>query len=181
MFDLPDSPPGLLSPMDPLAEGTFTLGSEENLGRALKRGFSARFSRHPFFSSTRSARGQRRKVLSRHASANDVNKINELNGGPKNGKGVEKFFNKFLKQMSVLTFNHANQRKMRQRAAQEAAEDGDQHPMPQSVSHSNLDGRSKTASTRKCSTLPARFDYTPGVTGLRNHGNTCFINGNYSL
>lgn len=36
MFDLPDSPPGLLS-MDPLAgrEGTYTLGSNENLGTNL--------------------------------------------------------------------------------------------------------------------------------------------------
>lgn len=183
MFDLPDSPPGLFS-MDPLAQGTYTLGSNENVSQALRRGLSARFSRHPFFSSTRSSRTSRDKVISRQASTADMNKNNEqmgVNGKTGNSKGVERFFNKFIKQISVLTLNHANQRK-RHKTNDEAAEDDEQQAdMPQSVSHSNLDGTNKTASaaSRKCSTLPARFDYTPGVIGLRNHGNTCFINGDH--
>lgn len=123
-------------------------------------------------------------VLSRQSSATDVNNranSHELGSGLKSGaKGV---LNKFIKQMSVLTLNHANQRKRRKASEGTPAEEADQlSDMPQSVSHSNLSGKSKTAmttsgSTRKCSTLPARFDYTPGVIGLRNHGNTCFING----
>ena len=102
---------------------------------------------------------------------------NELGGSIKNSaKGV---LSKFFKQMSVLTLNHANQRKRHKGGDQATPEEADQlSGMPQSVSHSNLSGRTKSGgSTRKCSTLPARFDYTPGVIGLRNHGNTCFING----
>ena len=78
------------------------------------------------------------------------------------------FFNKLLQQVSALTVNHAAQRLRRQshRTAR----------LPQSVSHSNNLDSSSEETVRKCSTLPAHLDYTPGVIGLRNHGNTCFIN-----
>ena len=166
----------------------YTLGSNEFLPKSnLRRGLSARFLRNPLFGST--IRKKNEKFSSRRTSISNMNNLE--NNAVGNGVGTNKngntkrpggFFSKVLQQMSVLTINHASQRKRRKTAEEELEEeDPIAAPIPQSVSHSShLDhvsgNKPNTTTTRKCSTLPARLDYTPGVIGLRNHGNTCFIN-----
>lgn len=195
-------PPDTLGAFSPMMNGldddhpavhhsnSYTLGSNEFLPKnGLRRGLSARFSRNALFAST--IRKKHDKFSSRRTSATNLHNAetnaknaeigtNKSNRRKRNGG----FFSKVLQQMSVLTINHASQRKRRKAAGQDDEEERDDigTTIPQSVSHSShLDhatsgNKSTTTASRKCSTLPARLDYTPGVIGLRNHGNTCFIN-----
>ena len=174
-----------------------------------RRGFSARFSRHPLFSSVAH---KKRSSLKRRSSASNIctnpEPTSEVvaaateSAARENLKPerVSRFFNRIMQQMSELTVNHANLRKRRQLDG-EVADGRDPDvvmTMPQSASlnivvknkSNSLESPSKSAvkiatnssindesaAMRKCSTLPSRLDYTPGVIGLRNHGNTCFIN-----
>jgi len=160
-----------------------TLNSNEYLNKTkpLKRGFSARLSRHPFFSSTLRRSNVKSSARTIHSSTSmvggDQNQAS-LNGSSdiptkENPKKMGQFFNKLLQQMSGLTTNHAT---LRKRHTSLDRQENTDMPLNQSVSHSNHLNEATNKSFRKCSTLPARLDFTPGVIGLRNHGNTCFIN-----
>lgn len=195
MLGYPPDSLGVYPPMDGLDDqpvhhpNNYNLGSNDYLPKnSLRRGLSARFSNNPLFGTP--SRKKNDKFSSRRTSIGNMtnlenNTVSDGVGNPKrsNSKRTGGFLSKVLQQMSVLTINHASQRK-RRKAAEEEQEEDDTipvAPIPQSVSHSShLDhasgNKSKTITTRKCSTLPARLDYTPGVIGLRNHGNTCFIN-----
>lgn len=154
-----------LGPIEP--PPNFTLNSDKYLNgtKLLKRGFSARLSRHPFFSSTL----QRARVKTRHSINNSGGIRTSFNGSSEipTKRGMSHFFNKLLQQMSALTTNQTNLRKRHESL------DGKENQLG---SHSNNLNEATNKNFRKCSTLPARLDFTPGVIGLRNHGNTCFIN-----
>ena len=168
----------------------FFLGSDESLSEVspFKRGFSARFSKRAFFSSTMQRKKARLAAKSNQMSQQNKEAENEENCdqqlfSDRIAAKESGFFNKLLQQMSVLTVNPASQRKQRRQSTMIINKADEPSPvilpqaLPQSVSHSShLDNGNKSAAVRKCSTLPARLDYTPGVIGLRNHGNTCFIN-----
>lgn len=89
-------------------------------------------------------------------------------------KRMEHFLNKLIHQMTNISASQTSQKKYRQVNRADPAS----VILPQSVSHSShLDhSENKNVNVRKCSTLPTSLDCTPGVVGLRNHGNTCFIN-----
>lgn len=191
-------PPDSLGVLSPMMDGldnqpvhhpnSYSLGSNEYLPKSgLKRGLSARFTHNPLFGST--TRKKNDKFSSRRTSVSNMTNLenssvgDEIENQHKNSniKRSRGFFSKVLQQMSVLTINHASQRKRHKASEERDADDAIKAPLPQSISHSShLDhasgNKSNTTTTRKCSTLPARLDYTPGVIGLRNHGNTCFIN-----
>jgi len=154
-----------LGPVEPPPD--FTLNTDKYLSgtKLLKRGFSARLSRHPFFSSTL----QRTRVKSRH-SINDTGSHRASFSSSSEipaKRGMGRFFNKLLQQMSALSTDPSALRKRHSSLDREEN---------QSVSHSNNLNEATNKNFRKCSTLPTRLDFTPGVIGLRNHGNTCFIN-----
>lgn len=195
MLGFPSDTLGVFSPMDELSNqsahhtGSYALGSNEYIPKSgLKRGFSARFQRNSLFGS--SSRKKNEKFSSRRTLSTNMNNLESTSvsgvklGSNKNSNNKRNggFFLKVIQQMSALTINHASQRKRRKAAEGNPDEDDSiVVPIPQSISHSShLDHSSgnkpNTTTTRKCSTLPARLDYTPGVIGLRNHGNTCFIN-----
>ena len=160
----------------------------------LKRRLSAGLSRHPFFSSTRSMRKNKTRSVTKSSASvgreaaaenaedecktDDKSNSSSTKNGAKNGAG---FFNRLIQQMSVLTVNHARLRKQQRQSDNQREEQSSViSPLSQSISHSShldrANANTEVSGARKCSTLPARLDYTPGVTGLRNHGNTCFIN-----
>lgn len=189
MLDIPPNWLGL-SPMDGLDNHPIgsvngcAVNERDNLSKSsLKRGFSARFSRHNFFTSTLLKKNDNK--MFRHSSASNMNNVNTMeefetkNYSNENQKKAGRILNKFLQQVSALSIN---QRKHPRTSSDGESEEGT-GSVPQSVSQSshldcdvNMTTPSKGSTGRKCSTLPARLDYTPSVIGLRNHGNTCFIN-----
>ncbi|KAK4016756.1 hypothetical protein OUZ56_031722 [Daphnia magna] len=196
MLGYPPDTLGVCTPMDGMDEqpthhpNSYDLDSNDyHPKRNLRRGFSARFAQNPLFGTP--SRKKNDKFSSRRTSISNLTTIESsvvgagnVNTKNSNSKRAGGFLSKVLQQMSVLTINHASQRKRRKNSEEELEEDSaiPVVPIPQSISHSShLDhtngNRPKaTTTTRKCSTLPARLDYTPGVIGLHNHGNTCFIN-----